>query len=158
MRLFLALLASVAIAAVCWAQKPRILLPTLPPVAFSRAQTYVYTARTASAVHRSGPVTVGAITWQCGQNTCTTSGPWSAPGVGACEALTREVGAIVAYGRPGAALNAAELASCNSGAIAAATPALSPPEASPTLSLRTATLTLTGTGALAVRECLRRWR
>lgn len=72
-----------------------------------------YTARTERSVARTGAVIAGGITWRCAATTCTTSGPWPAPGVSACTALVREVGRIIAYGRPGLALSAEDLARCN---------------------------------------------
>src|SRR5262249_18473377 len=63
-------------------------------------------------------------TWQCGQNTCTVTGPWPTPGVGACHALALEVGVITAYGYAAAQLNTVQLTQCNAG-VAASTPAAS---------------------------------
>jgi hypothetical protein len=153
MRLFLVLLALLVVPAVCVAQTLRIPPPTnLPSFAIAGPQTYVYTARTAVAVRRSGAVTVATITWQCAQDTCTTSGPWPAPGVGACQALAGEVGVVIYYGRPGAVLNKNQLVGCNSHvARSTGSSAASPPAMGPSLSVRTPTLTLTGTGALASR-------
>lgn len=77
------------------------------------AQTHTYTARTASPAQQTGQVAAGPLTWSCSGNTCTISGPWPQPGVGACAQLAAEVGRISEYGRPGAQLNAAQLEQCN---------------------------------------------
>lgn len=77
------------------------------------AQTHTYTARTAAPAQQTGQVTAGSLTWSCTGSSCTISGPWPRPGVGACAQLAAEVGAISQYGRPGAQLNAAQLDQCN---------------------------------------------
>ena len=79
------------------------------------AQTYDYTARTAQPVLRSGAVQAGSLTWQCSGTSCTISGPWARPGVGACANLAGVVGRIVEYGHPGSKLDADQLIQCNQG-------------------------------------------
>ena len=90
-----------------------------------RGLLYDETARTAATVRRSGAVAASGITWACQGTSCTVTGPWPQPGVSACAALAREVGAIVSYGRQGAMLTTAQIAQCN------ASPAASPPPPSP---------------------------
>lgn len=142
------------------------------------AQTqYTYTATLQALTRSTGAVTASNIVWQCQGTTCQTSGPWPQPGVSACNALARIVGRVTAYGRPGAMLNTAQLAECNQGVTGAltagpnvvrpqiqATPqirtpprlqqppqqqAATPPPAPRGGPIRTQTLTVTGTGALA---------
>jgi hypothetical protein len=63
----------------------------------------------------SGQVTAAGITWACARSTCTVTGPWPEPGLGACSALAQRVGAINAYGHPGRQLTASQLKQCNAG-------------------------------------------
>jgi len=80
--------------------------------------TYRYTAITQELMsERQGMVRVGPLVWQCNGNTCVVTGPWPAPSISACGALAHEVGRLIKYGRNGALLNAAEMASCNMQAI-----------------------------------------
>lgn len=76
---------------------------------------YTYTATTFKAVRRSGNVRAGSLTWRCGGQRCTISGPWRAPAVGACKVLARQVGRIRYYGRPGRRLTSTQLRQCNIG-------------------------------------------
>lgn len=141
------------------------------------ADTFIYTARLSAPARVQGAVTASGITWSCQGIGCTTTGPWLSPGVGACRALSQQVGPIAAYGRPGAQLDAAGLAQCNTVvmltpaqrlALITATPlnpaivnrarnsasnqreATPPPShaSGPPWTVRTTTLTMTGTGAL----------
>lgn len=104
--------------------------PTLP-VPQLQIGTYVYTARTAATVRRSGAVTASGINWACQGTSCTVTGPWPQPGVGACAALAREVGRITSYGRQGAVLNAAQLAQCNVSLTSPPPPPPPPPPPAP---------------------------
>jgi hypothetical protein len=79
----------------------------------AHAQAYQYVATTTAPAARTGAVTAGNLTWQCTGSECRISGPWPAPGVGACALLAGQVGRIASYGRSGAMLNAAQLAECN---------------------------------------------
>lgn len=80
---------------------------------------YTYEARVEGVVRMQGRVTTrSGLSWSCGGDRCTISGPWPAPGVGACQELARIIGRIALYGRPGALLSAAELVECNAGAPA----------------------------------------
>jgi hypothetical protein len=90
-------------------------LATASPAA---AQAFTYTAQLSATTRVAGAVTASGITWRCTGTTCTTSGPWPTPGVAACHALALQVGRVSAYGRPGVALNAAQLAQCNDGVAA----------------------------------------
>jgi hypothetical protein len=152
--------------------------PGLPPAAAPTPTQYDYAATLAAIAKMQGAVVASGITWQCQGTRCTTRGPWPAPGVGGCAALAKLVGAVTAYGRPGAQLSPADLASCNQGvqseavapklSVAPLAPANTAPPASPPpadtpgpkstpppstrsgpVSVRTAALQVTGTGALA---------
>jgi hypothetical protein len=135
------------------------------------AGRFTYTAQLNADALATGQVDAGGIVWQCSGRTCTVTGPWSAPGVPACVALAARVGAIASYGRPGAVLNATQLAQCNAQVrpritldpsvirapsprvIVPSNPGATPsnPTAAPSasgVSVRTATMTVTGTGAL----------
>jgi len=103
-----------------------ILLATILWSAPTYAQTYNYTARTASGVLQSGQVTAGSLTWSCSGNACRISGPWAQPGVGACAQLAAVVGRITEYGHPASRLNAVQLARCNESAAAPRVQQVSP--------------------------------
>ncbi len=83
------------------------------------AATYHYTATVDGAARQQGTVTASGLDWQCGGSRCRISGPWSNPGVGACQALAAKVGRITSYGHPGKQLDTEQLASCNQGVNAA---------------------------------------
>ncbi len=85
------------------------------------AKTYLYTARTYQPVAKAGAVQAGSLVWSCRNTSCTISGPWAAPGVGACTALARKIGRIREYGHPGSKLSAARLKTCNQGAATSKT-------------------------------------
>jgi len=62
-------------------------------------ETYTYKAETRAAeAAEQGDVTASGLTWDCNGNRCTISGPWPNPGVGACNALARKIGAVSYYG------------------------------------------------------------
>lgn len=138
-----------------------LLLLAAAPIAVAQIpvlRQFTYTAQLARDALVLGRVDAAGITWQCSGRTCTTTGPWPAPGVPACAALAARVGVINAYGRAGVALSAAQLVRCNAqarvstGLNAPITPAQQPAQAGRAgVSVRTAALTLTGTGALAER-------
>src|SRR5262249_18748057 len=90
--------------------------------AFAQGGPFTYTAHTSAPVARTGAVTAGALTWTCSGSDCTIHGPWLAPAPSACAALAAQVGHIESYGRPGAVLNAAQLAQCNAGVAATVLP------------------------------------
>jgi hypothetical protein len=125
--------------------------PTLPAPQLQTG-SYVYTARTAAPVRRSGAVTASGITWACQGTSCTVTGPWPQPGVGACTALMREVGRITAYGRQGAMLNTAQLAQCNASLLSPPPPPAPPPPPPPPPPEHTQTFTYTARTALTVRR------
>lgn len=79
------------------------------------AQSYDYLARFQSPVRTGGAVVASGISWTCAGQDCRTSGPWPAPGVGACAALAGIEGQIVEYGHPKAQLGPADLKTCNAG-------------------------------------------
>jgi len=95
-----------------------ILIAALLVSAPAFAQTYNYTARTQNSVLQAGEVRAGSLTWNCSGNACRISGPWAAPGLGACAQLAAIVGRVTEYGHPGARLTSAQLASCNESAAA----------------------------------------
>ncbi len=78
-----------------------------------------YFAETLVSAKKQGAVQVGNLKWQCIGTRCTISGPWPNPGVGACQALAQEVGAIKSYGHANKQLTSAELQQCNVGLTAA---------------------------------------
>lgn len=83
------------------------------------AQTYNYTAKTHETVLKSGPVTAGGLTWNCKGTSCTISGPWPSPGLGACQSLAAVVGKISSYGHPKSRLSSAQIDACNTSAASA---------------------------------------
>lgn len=85
------------------------------------AQTYNYTAKTDSAVLKSGKVTAGSLVWDCSGNTCRISGPWPSPGLSACQQLAAQVGRLSEYGHPKAKLSASQMSTCNKSAASAST-------------------------------------
>jgi hypothetical protein len=121
------------------------------------ARSFLYTAQLSRDALESGNVNANGIVWQCRGRACTVSGPWVAPGVPACAALAARVGSITSYGRQGMQLSAAQLAQCNANArsnLVLAPPVVRPPRAlqqQTGVAIRTATLTLTGTGSLPER-------
>lgn len=127
--------------------------PTLP-VPQLQTGTYVYTARTAATVRRSGAVAASGITWACQGTSCTVTGPWPQPGVSACAALAREVGAIVSYGRQGAMLTTAQIAQCNASPAASPLPPPPPPPppppATPGVAITTRELSVIGGSDIGV--------
>ena len=79
------------------------------------AATYVYIAKTYSNVKKVGNVKASTLTWSCRDRTCTISGPWPTPGVGACKQLAKIVGRIKSYGHSKRKLNSTQLKECNKG-------------------------------------------
>ncbi len=147
--------------------------PSAAGAARSTSQSAVSVATTQANARRQGAVTVGGINWDCrGANckTATVPAAVAAP-VEVCKALAREVGAMVSFEAANRKLSTGELQQCNSAATSAAAsgaavpltksvfgapppppPASSAPAArSYPVSLRTADLTVTGTGRLAER-------
>jgi len=92
---------------------------------FSQTQ-YEYVAVVNTTAAKQGRVMAGTVEWVCESKSCKVRGPWDTPGVQACAALAREVGRIVAYGRPGRQLDASQLAQCNSGVESPSQPAGGP--------------------------------
>jgi hypothetical protein len=95
-----------------------------------------YTANTTGTARAQGEVNASGIRWKCAANRCTASGPWPAPGIGACRALAQLVGPITYYGHPKRQLSAAELAKCNvciSDAAGTSAPAMAPSARQPSL-------------------------
>lgn len=88
----------------------------LDKIAPPGAKQYRYEAVTRRTAARQGKVRAGNLTWTCKGRRCTITGPWPRPGVGACQALARQVGEISAYGHPKKKLGPAELARCNQAA------------------------------------------
>jgi hypothetical protein len=154
---------------------PSPVTPALTPQTLKVMPTskhFDYAAMFAAPVRIEGAVTASGIIWKCGGKECRTSGPWPVPGVGACNSLALREGIITGYGHPDRKLSAGELATCNKGVEAAKkssetksasstkgveiakkpseTKSASSTAWSP-VSIRTATLQVTGTGALAAR-------
>ncbi len=94
--------------------------PPPPPPSGPKPVEYAYTALTYGNVKQSGNVRAGSLTWRCGGSRCTITGPWPTPGVGACQALARQVGQIRYYGHAGRRLSGTQLSQCNK--VVAATP------------------------------------
>jgi hypothetical protein len=92
----------------------------------SDAATYLYIAETHSNVKKTGRVKASTLTWNCRGRSCTISGPWPTPGVGACKNLAKLVGKIKSYGHSKNKLSSKQLAECNKGlqVSTAATPKL----------------------------------
>ena len=130
-----------------------------PPLAGARTQPsgqYTYTAQLAHNTPVTGLVDANGITWRCAGRSCETTGPWPAPAVLGCVALAIRVGPIASYGRAGLGLGPLQVLQCNTMAhsraqtAGAQAPAIAPAG----VSARTATLALTGTGALAERGAI----
>jgi hypothetical protein len=81
---------------------------------------YAYTVTTHEAPRAQGAVNASGITWQCDAKGCSVTGPWPAPGIGACRALAQKIGPIRSYGHARRQLSAAELEKCNAGVSGAA--------------------------------------
>src|SRR5262249_19655733 len=114
--------------------------------------TYQYTATFSQSVRVEGAINAGGIIWKCGGLACRTSGPWPVPGVGSCNALALQEGRIVDYGYTLRRLSSDELVNCNRGVAAAPTmPATATPRAWSPVTIRTTSIQVTGTGALAAR-------
>jgi hypothetical protein len=81
------------------------------------AEDFTYSADAAKEIGKTGTVVAGALKWECTRSRCTITGPWPSMGVGDCQSLTLAVGPLKTFGRPGWALSAKELDSCNNRGI-----------------------------------------
>ncbi len=83
----------------------------------AEAATYDYTAITKNkSAKANGQVQAGSLRWHCsGSTTCRISGPWPAPGLGACRALAKIIGPIASYGHPKKYLPSDQIDQCNKG-------------------------------------------
>jgi len=92
-------------------------------ISAAHAATFNYTATTRDEVKKSGVVIASGLSWRCRNKSCTITGPWPTPGIGACASLRKEVGEIVSYGHPGRKLSSTQLVQCNKGTATAKSPA-----------------------------------
>ncbi len=126
-------------------------------------QTVVSVATTLTSARQQGTVTVSGINWDCRGASCKTSTAPAAVAspVAVCQGLAREVGPMGSFEVASRKLSSIELQQCNSvlpavlpaGKVktpdpAAKSPAARAPRSYP-VNLRTAELTVTGTGRLA---------
>jgi hypothetical protein len=81
------------------------------------AADFTYSADLQKEIAKAGTIVAGALKWDCSKTRCTITGPWPSMGVGDCQSLALAVGPLRTFGRPGSALSAKELDSCNNRGI-----------------------------------------